>query len=124
MTAMSSSGCSRPSCSESSAAIAPRVELAASGGRSYLHSMSAAPDIDLTPAAAARVAWIAERQGKKPILRLSVEGGGCAGFSYRFGLAEDVEADDLVADRDGVTLVVDPMTNDLVKGGAGDFVDN
>jgi iron-sulfur cluster insertion protein len=86
--------------------------------------MSIAPDIQLTPAAAARVAWIAERQGKPPILRLSVEGGGCAGFSYRFGLADEVEADDLVADESGVTLVVDPMTNDLVKGGAVDFVDN
>jgi iron-sulfur cluster assembly accessory protein len=86
--------------------------------------MSEAPDIDLTPAAAARVAWIAERQGKKPILRLSVEGGGCAGFSYRFGLAEAVEGDDLVTEQDGVTLVVDPMTNDLVKGGAVDFVDS
>src|SRR4051812_50210957 len=86
--------------------------------------MAEALDIDLTAAAAARVAAIAARQGRKPILRLSVEGGGCAGFSYRFGLAEEVEADDLVADRDGVTLVVDPMTNDLVKGGAGDFIGN
>ena len=82
------------------------------------------PDVELTPAAAARVAWIAERQGKRPILRLSVEGGGCAGFSYRFGLADDVEADDLISELDGVTLVVDPMTADLVKGGAVDFVDN
>jgi iron-sulfur cluster insertion protein len=85
--------------------------------------MNEAPDIALTPAAAARVARIAERQGKKPILRLSVEGGGCAGFSYRFGLAEAVEADDLAGGRDGVTLVVDPMTHDLVKGGSVDFVD-
>ena len=82
------------------------------------------PDVELTPAAAARVAWIAARQGKKPMLRLSVEGGGCAGFSYRFGLADAVEEDDLTLQQDGVTLVVDPMTNDLVKGGAVDFVDN
>jgi iron-sulfur cluster insertion protein len=86
--------------------------------------MSGTPDIALTPAAAARVAWIAERQGKEPILRLSVEGGGCAGFSYRFGLAEGVEADDLASERDGVTLVVDSMTHDMVRGGAVDFVDN
>jgi iron-sulfur cluster assembly accessory protein len=85
--------------------------------------MNEAPDIALTPAAAARIARIAERQGKKPILRLSVEGGGCAGFSYRFGLADAVEADDLASSRDGVTFVVDPMTHDLVKGGSVDFVD-
>ncbi|MDB5721471.1 MAG: iron-sulfur cluster assembly accessory protein [Alphaproteobacteria bacterium] len=85
--------------------------------------MSQAPEIALTPAAAARVAAIAQRQGKPAILRLSVEGGGCAGFSYRFGLAESVEADDLAAAADGVTLVVDEMTHDLVRGGQVDFVD-
>ncbi|MEA2998606.1 MAG: iron-sulfur cluster insertion protein [Sphingomonadales bacterium] len=86
--------------------------------------MAEALDIDLTAAAAARVAAIASRQGKPPILRLSVEGGGCAGFSYRFGLAEEIEADDLAVERDGVTLAVDSMTLELVKGGMVDFVDN
>jgi iron-sulfur cluster insertion protein len=86
--------------------------------------MAATPDIALTPAAAARVAAIAQRQGKPAILRLAVEGGGCAGFSYRFGLAEAVEEGDLAADYDGVTLVVDEMTHELVQGGAVDFVDN
>ncbi len=90
----------------------------------YLGGMNAAPEIALTPAAAARVAAIAARQGKPPILRLAVEGGGCAGFSYRFGLAERVEADDLSAEQDGVTLVVDEMTHDLVRGGAVDFVES
>ncbi|MFL6845783.1 MAG: iron-sulfur cluster insertion protein ErpA [Allosphingosinicella sp.] len=86
--------------------------------------MAEASEIALTPAAAARVAAIAERQGKAPILRLSVEGGGCAGFTYRFGLADEVEADDLVAGESGVTLVVDPMTHDLVRGGAVDYVES
>ena len=81
-------------------------------------------DIALTPSAAKRVAWIAERQGKKPILRLAVDGGGCAGFQYRFGLADDVEAGDLAVVQDGVTLVVDEMTLDLVRGGAVDFVES
>ena len=70
--------------------------------------MADTADIALTPSAAARVAAIAVRQGKPPILRLSVEGGGCAGFQYRFGLADEVAADDLAVARDGVTLVVDP----------------
>jgi iron-sulfur cluster assembly accessory protein len=86
--------------------------------------MSETPDISLSPAAAARVAAIAARQGKAPILRLSVEGGGCAGFSYRFGLADEVEAGDLTTVEGGVTLVVDDMTLELVKGGEVDYVES
>ena len=91
---------------------------------SYLPLMAEPSEIALTPAAAARVAAIAERQAKAPILRLSVEGGGCAGFTYRFGLADEVDADDLIAGEGGVTLVVDPMTHDLVRGGAVDYVES
>jgi iron-sulfur cluster assembly accessory protein len=80
----------------------------------------AEPPDRLSASAAARVAAIAERQGKPPILRLAVEGGGCAGFSYRFGLADEVAPDDLTTIRDGVTLVVDEMTHDLVRGGEVD----
>jgi iron-sulfur cluster insertion protein len=80
--------------------------------------------IDLTPSAAARVAAIAARQGRPAILRLSVEGGGCAGFQYRFGLAEGVESGDTRVERDGVTLVVDEISLDLVRGSAVDFVES
>ena len=80
--------------------------------------------IALTPAAAARVAVIAKKQAKPAILRLSVEGGGCSGFQYRFGLADAVEADDTVAEVDGVRLVVDPISLDLVRGAQVDFIDN
>jgi iron-sulfur cluster assembly accessory protein len=81
-------------------------------------------EVQLTPSAAARVAAIAGKQGKPAILRLSVEGGGCAGFQYRFGLADAVESDDAVAEQDGVRLVVDPVSLDLVRGSAVDFVQN
>ncbi len=86
--------------------------------------MSDVPEIQITPSAAARVAAIAKRQGKEPILRLSVDGGGCAGFQYRFGLADGIEAGDLAAERDGVTLVVDEVSLDLVRGSAVDFVES
>jgi iron-sulfur cluster insertion protein len=84
----------------------------------------ASMDIALSPSAASRVAWIAERQKKPAILRLAVEGGGCSGFQYRFGLAEAPESDDIVVETDGVQLVVDAMSLDLVRGATVDFVDN
>lgn len=82
------------------------------------------PQISLTENAAKRVAWIAERQHKPAILRLSVDGGGCAGFTYRFELADAQEEDDAVAETDGVRLVVDPVSLDLLKGSAVDFVED
>lgn len=82
------------------------------------------PAIILTDRAARRVAWIAERQGKAPILRLAIDGGGCAGFSYRFELADAAEDGDTLAETDGVTLVVDPVSLDLVRGSAVDFVED
>ena len=81
-------------------------------------------DLVFTPAAAARVAAIAERQGKPAMLRLAVEGGGCSGFQYGFGLADGIEADDAVTETDGVKLVVDTMSLDLVRGAQVDFVDS
>ncbi|MGQ3180002.1 MAG: HesB/IscA family protein, partial [Blastomonas fulva] len=73
---------------------------------------TATADIILTPSAASRVAAIAAKQGKPAVLRLSVEGGGCSGFQYRFGLADAPEDGDTVALRDGVALVVDEMSLD------------
>jgi iron-sulfur cluster insertion protein len=81
-------------------------------------------EISLTENAARRVAWIAARQSKPPMLRLSVDGGGCAGFTYRFELADAVEDGDSVAETDGVKLVVDPVSLDLVRGSAVDFVED
>ena len=81
-------------------------------------------NVDLTSNAAARVAVIAAKLAKPAILRLSVEGGGCSGFQYKFGLAETVDSGDTVAERDGVRLVVDPMSLDLVSGAAVDYVES
>lgn len=82
------------------------------------------PEIALSASAAARVAAIAERQKKPAILRLSVEGGGCSGFQYRFGLADTIEGDDSVAETAGVRLVVDSVSLDLVRGAEVDFVES
>ena len=100
--------------------------VAPTPARHYLPFMATTvqPEIALTPAAAARVAAIAAKTGKPAILRLSVEGGGCSGFQYKFGIAEGVAGDDSVVETDGVRLVVDEISLDLVRGCSVDFVDN
>ena len=98
-----------------------RGPVAAAGGAPYLALVS---DISLTENAARRVAWIAQRQSKPAILRLAVDGGGCAGFTYKFELADAPESDDAIAETDGVRLVVDPISLDLVRGSAVDFVED
>ncbi len=80
--------------------------------------------LTLTPAAAKRVSWIAEKQSKPAILRLSVEGGGCSGFQYKFDLADAPDNDDSVSETAGVKLVVDPVSLDLVSGSVVDFVES
>ncbi|WP_420381329.1 HesB/IscA family protein [Novosphingobium sp.] len=80
--------------------------------------------VTLSTSAAARIAAIAVRQAKPAILRLSVEGGGCSGFQYRFGLADAPEADDLVSETDGVQLLVDPVSIDLIAGAQVDYVES
>lgn len=82
------------------------------------------PQIILTENAARRVAWIAARQSKPAILRLAVDGGGCAGFTYTFELADAPQSNDTITETDGVKLVVDPVSLDLVRGSAVDFVED
>ena len=80
--------------------------------------------LTLTEAAAERVGLIARRQGRPAILRLSVEGGGCSGFQYKFDLADAAEASDSVSETAGVKLVVDPVSLDLVAGSTVDFAES
>ncbi len=78
----------------------------------------------LMPAAAARVAQIAARQGKPGLkLRLAVDGGGCSGFQYRFGLESEAAADDLAVATDGVTMLIDPDSLAFVAGAEVDYVE-
>lgn len=80
--------------------------------------------LTLTPAAANRVDAIARKQGREAILRLSVEGGGCSGFQYKFDLTDAADAEDAVSETEGVKLVVDPVSLELVAGSVVDFVES
>ncbi len=53
-----------------------------------------------------------------------MEGGGCSGFQYKFDLDDTAEADDAVSETDGVKLVVDPVSLDLVAGCTVDYVES
>lgn len=104
------------------AAATASVDIAKPGRPPYIAGMESSPR--LMPAAAARVAVIAARQGKPGLkLRLAVDGGGCAGFQYRFGLESDAAPDDLAVETDGVTMLVDPDTLPFVAGAEVDYVE-
>jgi iron-sulfur cluster insertion protein len=57
-------------------------------------------------------------------LRLAVSGGGCSGFQYGFSFDDTKQADDSVFERDGVSLVIDEVSLELVKGAEIDFVED
>ena len=90
--------------------------------------MTAAPEgrsIGVTAAAAKRIAWLAEQEDQPGLmLRVSVSGGGCSGFQYGFSFDDAVNADDKTFERDGVTVVVDEVSLDLLAGSEIDFVED
>jgi iron-sulfur cluster insertion protein len=84
------------------------------------------PDgVRLSESAARRVAEL-QHQENRPgaFLRLAVSGGGCSGFQYGFSFDEARQTDDLVFERDGVALIVDSVSLELVKGAEIDFVED
>jgi iron-sulfur cluster assembly accessory protein len=83
-----------------------------------------APPVSLTARAAQRVAQILQREASGTMLRVSVEGGGCSGFQYKFDMEQAKAADDLVLARDGATVLVDPVSQQYLAGAEIDFVDD
>jgi len=81
--------------------------------------------VSLTSRAAARVKELrAQENLSQAFLRLAVSGGGCSGFQYGFSFDETLQPDDRTFERDGVTLVIDETSLDLVKGAEIDFVED
>jgi iron-sulfur cluster assembly accessory protein len=74
--------------------------------------------------AAKRIAEILKNEPAPAMLRVAVTGGGCSGFQYNFAI-DDVRADDdLVLERDGATVLIDPVSLDFLQGAEIDFVDD
>jgi len=80
--------------------------------------------VTVTPRAAARINEIVANESLTKLLRVSVEGGGCSGFQYKFDLVEAPAADDLVIERDEARVLVDPVSLEFLKGAQIDFVDD
>ncbi len=80
--------------------------------------------VELTEAAAKRIASIVAAEPGKTALRVSVEGGGCSGFSYQFDLADGRNDDDTAIERDGATVLIDEISLVYMGGSVIDFVDD
>ena len=77
----------------------------------------------ITERAAARIAEIVAAEGRDAALRVAVLAGGCSGFQYRFELDQEPQADDLLIERAGAKVLVDPSSMDLLAGSELDFTD-
>jgi iron-sulfur cluster assembly accessory protein len=81
--------------------------------------------VTLTERAARRIGEILQGEPSGSVLRVSVEGGGCSGFQYKFDIEPATAgADDLVLARDGATVVIDPMSLQFMSGAEIDYVDD
>jgi len=80
--------------------------------------------VTLSARAAKRVAEILKSEPAPAMLRVAVTGGGCSGFQYNFTIDDARTDDDLVVERDGATVLIDPMSLDFLKGAEIDFVDD
>jgi iron-sulfur cluster assembly accessory protein len=80
--------------------------------------------ITVTDRAATRIAEITANEATSPVLRVSVEGGGCSGFQYKFDLVGGQTDDDLVIRRNGAIVVIDPVSVQYMEGSEIDFVDD
>ena len=80
--------------------------------------------ITITERAARRIGEILATEPAGSRLRISVNGGGCSGFSYGFDITGAREADDLLVERDGAGVLVDEVSLQYLQGSVVDFVDD
>src|SRR5580700_4685785 len=86
-------------------------------------SISDASPVSMSASAARRLGKILSGE-EGAALRISVKGGGCSGFQYSFDIEKARADDDLVIERDGATILVDPVSLEYMKGSEVDFVDD
>jgi iron-sulfur cluster assembly accessory protein len=80
--------------------------------------------VTVSERAARRIGEILKSEPDGTMLRVSVEGGGCSGFQYKFDMEREKAADDLVLARDGAVVLIDPVSVRYMAGSEIDFVED
>jgi iron-sulfur cluster assembly accessory protein len=81
-------------------------------------------DVTLSDSAVKRIGEILKTEPDGAMLRVSVEGGGCSGFQYKFDIERAKAEDDLVLAREGAVVLIDPVSVNYMAGSQIDFVDD
>ena len=81
-------------------------------------------DVIVTERAARRIGEILGQEPAGTMLRVSVEGGGCSGFQYKFDTERERADDDIVIQQSGATVLIDPVSLNYMAGSEIDFVDD
>ena len=82
------------------------------------------PIVEITDRAAKRVVRILSAEPSGAMLRVAVNGGGCSGFQYAFDIEKHRLPDDVVLERDGAIVLIDPVSLGFLGGSRIDFVDD
>jgi iron-sulfur cluster assembly accessory protein len=80
--------------------------------------------VSVSDAAAKRISAILQSDPEKTALRISVEGGGCSGFSYKYDLVDAQDVDDIVIEKLGAKVLIDQISLAYIGGSEIDFVDD
>ena len=80
--------------------------------------------ISVSDSAAKRISEIVASEPENTMLRISVEGGGCSGFQYKFDLVQSRDDDDLAIEKNGIVVLVDQISVSYMEGSVIDFVDD
>ncbi len=83
-----------------------------------------ADNVIVTERAAKKIGEILGREPAGTMLRVSVEGGGCSGFQYKFDTEKSRADDDIVIEKSGATVLIDPVSLNYMAGSEIDFVDD
>src|SRR5260370_11517342 len=92
--------------------------------RAFIGGLAMTTAVSITERAARRISEILKTEGSGAMLRISVEGGGCSGFQYKFDIERAQTEDDLVISRENAVVLVDPASVPFLAGSEVDFVDD